>query len=140
MSTIEDCTSCFRKNYYISISDADPKIAALAFEPAPLYSEQSYSTTYYLSSDVEREVFALRKIRQSDAPLKEVLEAICEVTGLPIMIRRSGSCLFNMSRRCVGWWLSGVLCGRLPRVVTLLLVVGIECSHSRVQAVAARVD
>ena len=66
---------------FISITDPDAKIAALAFEPAPKYSQQTYSTTYYLSSDVEREVFALRKIRQSDAPLKEVLEAIAEVTG-----------------------------------------------------------
>lgn len=30
---------------------------------------------------MEREVFALRKVRKTDAPLKEVLEAICEVTG-----------------------------------------------------------
>ena len=34
-----------------------------------------------MSSDIEREVFTLRKQRQTDAPLKEVLEAICEVTG-----------------------------------------------------------
>ena len=65
---------------FISVKDPDPKVAALAFEPPPKYSEQAYSTTYFLSSDVEREVFALRKIRQTDAPLREVLEAIGEVT------------------------------------------------------------
>jgi hypothetical protein len=67
--------------HFISVEDPDPKVAALAFEPAPKYSEQTYSTTYFLSSDVEREVFSLRKVRSTDAPLKEVLEAICEVTG-----------------------------------------------------------
>ena len=66
---------------FISITDTDPATAKLAFEPAPKYSEQSYSTTYFLSSDIEREVFALRKVRQTDAPLQEVLTAICEVTG-----------------------------------------------------------
>ena len=66
---------------FISIKDPDPNVAKLAFEPAPKYSDQTYSTTYFLSSDIEREVFALRKVRQTDAPLMEVLQAICEVTG-----------------------------------------------------------
>lgn len=76
---------------FISISDPDPKIAALAFEPAPKYSEQTYSTTYFLNSDVEREVFALRKIRRSDAPLREVLEAIAEVTGKSELVKSEKS-------------------------------------------------
>ena len=76
-----DYASIDYDNNFISVEDPDPKIAALAFEPAPKYSEQAYSTTYFLSSEIEREVFGLRKTRQTDAPLKEVLEAICEVTG-----------------------------------------------------------
>ena len=66
---------------FISITDTDPAAAKLAFEQPPKYSDQAYSTTYFLSSDIEREVFALRKVRQTDAPLQEVLSAICEVTG-----------------------------------------------------------
>ena len=66
---------------FISVEDPDPKVAALAFEPPPKYEAQSYSTTYFLNSDIDLEVFALRKIRQTDAPLREVMEAIGEVTG-----------------------------------------------------------
>ena len=54
---------------FISITDPDPAVAKLAFEPAPKYSDRTYSTTYFLSSDVDRDVFALRKVRQTDAPL-----------------------------------------------------------------------
>lgn len=66
---------------FISIRDPDPVIAKLAFEPPPRYEDSPYSTTYFLTSDIEREVFRLRKVRATDAPLKEVLEAIAEVQG-----------------------------------------------------------
>ena len=48
---------------FISVEDPDPKVAALAFEPAPKYADSSYATTYFLSTEVEREVFNLRKVR-----------------------------------------------------------------------------
>ena len=66
---------------FISIRDPDPNVAKLAFEAAPRYEDSPYSTTYFLTSDIEREVFRLRKVRATDAPLKEVLEAIAEVQG-----------------------------------------------------------
>lgn len=66
---------------FISIKDPNPNIANLAYEAAPNYSDAIYSTTYFLTSDIEREVFDLRKVRSTDAPLKEVLEAIADVKG-----------------------------------------------------------
>ena len=64
---------------FISIRDPDPAIAKMAFEQPPRYEDQSYSTTYFLTDENERELFNLRKLRQTDAPLREVLDAIFEV-------------------------------------------------------------
>ena len=42
---------------FISINDPDPNIRKLAHEAAPSYNDVTYSTTYYLCSDIEREIF-----------------------------------------------------------------------------------
>ena len=42
---------------FISVNDPDPNIRKLAHEAAPSYNEVTYSTTYYLCSDIEREIF-----------------------------------------------------------------------------------
>ena len=74
-----DFASIDHDGNFISVNDPDPKVRELAFEPPPAYTDQIYSTTYFLSSDIERELFMIRHQRQTDAPLKEVLEAIIEV-------------------------------------------------------------
>ena len=74
-----DFASIDHDGYFITVNDTDPKVRDLSFEPPPAYADQIYSTTYFLSSDIERELFMIRHQRQTDAPLKEVLEAIIEV-------------------------------------------------------------
>ena len=63
---------------FISVKDPDPKVREMAYEPPPAYEEQTYSTAYFLNSQIEREVFAVRKERKTDAPLREVLTAVCQ--------------------------------------------------------------
>ena len=63
---------------FISVKDPDPKVREMAYEPPPAYEEQTYSTAYFLTSQIEREVFAVRKERRTDAPLREVLTAVCQ--------------------------------------------------------------
>mmetsp|Transcript_27927 Transcript_27927/g.37295 ORF Transcript_27927/g.37295 Transcript_27927/m.37295 type:complete len:240 (-) Transcript_27927:87-806(-) len=70
---------------FISIRDPDPAVAKMAFEAPPPYENQTYSTMYFLTSDIERDVFNLRKLRATDAPLKEVLEAIADVQGKELL-------------------------------------------------------
>ena len=76
-----DYASIDDDGHFISINDKDPKIREMAYEPPPKYEEQAYSTAYYLNSKVEREVFAVRKQRKTDAPLKEVLTEVCGAMG-----------------------------------------------------------
>ena len=68
---------------FVSIEDPDPEKRKLAYEAPPEYSEQSYATTYFLISDIERELFNARKAKSTDAQLTEVLEALCEVLAVP---------------------------------------------------------
>ena len=68
---------------FVSINDPDPERRALAYEAAPEYSDQKYATTYYLISDIEREIFTHRKTKSTDANLQEVLEALAEVLAVP---------------------------------------------------------
>lgn len=66
---------------FISVRDPDPKIRKLAYEDPPKYSEAAYATTYYLTSNVEREMFKKKAVYSTDAQLKEVLDAIMSVEG-----------------------------------------------------------
>ena len=66
---------------FISIKNPDPSIAKLAYEEPPKYSEAAYATTYFLTSNVEREMFKKKAVNSTDAPLSDVLEAIIEVQG-----------------------------------------------------------
>ena len=63
---------------FISVKDPDAKVREMAYEPPPAYEEQTYSTAYFLNSQIEREVFGVRKERKTDAPLREVLTAVCQ--------------------------------------------------------------
>jgi len=72
------------KGNFISVKDPNLRIASMAFEPAPEYSEVAYSTTYYLTTGIEREVFKIRKQRKIDAPLKKVLQAVCSAPGVEL--------------------------------------------------------
>lgn len=73
-----------QNGHFISVNDPDPIIQQAAFEPPPKYQDMAYSTTYYLSSELERELFAVRKARGIDVPLKEVMDAICQAEGVTI--------------------------------------------------------
>lgn len=66
---------------FISINDPNPEVARLAYEAAPRYEESAYSTVYFLTTETERELFKYRYDRATDAPLREVLQAIAEVQG-----------------------------------------------------------
>ena len=67
---------------FISIKDPDESIAKLAYEEPPNYSEAAYATTYFLTSNIEREIFKKKAVYSTDAPLTEVLEAIMEIQGV----------------------------------------------------------
>jgi len=54
---------------FISIKDPDPAVAKLAYEEPPKYSEAAYATTYFLTSNVEREMFKKKAVYSTDAPL-----------------------------------------------------------------------
>ena len=73
-----DYASIDDEGKFISINDPDPKIREMAYEPPPKYEEQTYSTAYYLNSNVERDVFLVRKQRKTDVPLREVLTEVCK--------------------------------------------------------------
>lgn len=66
---------------FISIYDPDERVRNLAYEDPPKYSEGVYSTVYYLTSNLEREMFKKKVAYTGDAELSDVLEAIIEVTG-----------------------------------------------------------
>lgn len=76
-----DYSSIDYEGNFISISDPDPEKRKLAYEEPPKYSEAAYATTYFLTSNVERELFKKKAVYSTDAKLKEVLEAIIEVDG-----------------------------------------------------------
>jgi hypothetical protein len=61
---------------FISMKDPDPQVRQLAYEAPPNYNAGAYSTLYFLISEIEREMYAYRKQRKIDVPLKEVMLAI----------------------------------------------------------------
>lgn len=63
---------------FISIADSDPKNRQLAYEPPPDYNSGAYSTLYYLISETERDMYAIRKKRGYDVPLSEVMRVIVD--------------------------------------------------------------
>ena len=66
-----DYTAIDYEGNFISFKDPDPQIRALAYEPPPNYNAGSYSTLYYIISEVERDVYAIRRQRKIDVPLVE---------------------------------------------------------------------
>lgn len=58
---------------FVSLQDSDPKARQLAYEPPPDYNSGAYSTLYYLISETERDMYAIRKTRRYDVPLSEVM-------------------------------------------------------------------
>lgn len=54
---------------FISFKDPDEKIRKLAYEEPPKYSEARYATTYFFTSNVEREMFKKKAVYSTDAPL-----------------------------------------------------------------------
>jgi hypothetical protein len=79
-----DYTSIDFEGNFISVNDPRPEIRKLAYEEPPKYSEGAYSTTYYLTSNVERDMFRKKAQAGSDAPLFDVLEAIIEVESAAV--------------------------------------------------------
>lgn len=76
-----DYSSIDYEGNFISIKDPDANIRKLAYEEPPKYSEAIYATTYYLTTNVEREMFKKKAIYSTDAPLKDVTDAIVGVEG-----------------------------------------------------------
>jgi hypothetical protein len=56
-----DYTSIDYEGAFISFKDPDPQIRQLAYEPPPNYNSGAYSTLYYLISEVERDMYPVRK-------------------------------------------------------------------------------
>jgi len=71
-----DYASIDNDGNFISIKNPDPELRILAYYPPPDYNTGRYSTLYYLISDEERDLYAMRKQRNTDLPLNEVLLAI----------------------------------------------------------------
>ena len=74
-----DYSSIDYEGNFISIKSPDENTRRLAYEEPPKYSEAKYATTYFLTSNVEREMFKKKAVYSTDAPLQDVLEAIMEV-------------------------------------------------------------
>lgn len=64
------------------MNDKDPKISEMAFEPPPEYSDLAYSTVYFLSSELERKMFLIRKKRNIDVKLSQVMQVISKAMGI----------------------------------------------------------
>lgn len=47
---------------YISINNPDPNIQRLAYEDALPYADGEYSTAYFLTTEIERKMFDLRRL------------------------------------------------------------------------------
>lgn len=62
-----DYSSIDYEGNFISISDPDPEKRKLAYEEPPKYSEAAYATTYFLTSNVERELFKKKAVYSTDA-------------------------------------------------------------------------
>lgn len=73
-----DYSSIDNEGTFISIKDPDPVKREMAYYPPPDYNTGAYSTLYYLISDEERDLYAIRKSRKVDLPLNEVMLAITQ--------------------------------------------------------------
>ena len=71
-----DYASIDNDGNFISIKSPDPELRQLAYYPPPDYNTGRNSTLYYLISDEERDLYAMRKQRNTDLPLSEVLLAV----------------------------------------------------------------
>ena len=68
-----DYASVDEDGVFISINDRNPKKRALAYDPPQDYNTGAYSTLYYIVSEEERDLYAIRKKRKYDFPLLEVM-------------------------------------------------------------------
>jgi hypothetical protein len=66
------------KGRFVSINDKDRKAREQAYIPPPEYRSGEYSNAYYLLTEDERDLFALRKHRDIDRPLPELMKQICD--------------------------------------------------------------
>ena len=73
-----DFSSIDHNGNFISIADSDPKNRQLAYEPPPDYNSGASSTLYYLISETERDMYAVRKTRGYDLPLEEAMRVIVD--------------------------------------------------------------
>lgn len=73
-----DFTSIDYEGNFISYKDPDPQIRALAYEAPPNYNSGTYSTLYYIISEVERDMYSMRKQRKIDVPILEVSEKLAK--------------------------------------------------------------
>jgi hypothetical protein len=71
-----DYASIDHDSNFISFKDPDPAIRALAYEPPPNYNAGTYSTLYYIISEVEQEMYSVRRQRKIDVPIMEVLREL----------------------------------------------------------------
>lgn len=67
---------------FISITSSDPQIRELAYEKPPEEAGGAYSTAYYITTKSDRDLVTIRNDRNIDAPLVQILEAICDILGV----------------------------------------------------------
>ena len=65
-----DFSSVDGSGEFISMNHPDPKKAKMAYVDPPRYEEQKYSTCYFSTTTMERDMFEIRNDRDIDGPLR----------------------------------------------------------------------
>lgn len=70
-----DFASVDDEGFFVSIKDTDPRKREMAYEPPQDYNSGAYSTLYYIITEQERELYAIRKKRNRGVSLLDVMQA-----------------------------------------------------------------
>ena len=73
-----DFASVDDDGFFISIKDADAGKREMAYEPPQDYNSGAYSTLYYIISEQERDLYAIRKKRNRGVSLLDLMQAAAQ--------------------------------------------------------------
>jgi len=79
-----DYSSTDEEGNFISIKDSNQDVRANAYIEPPEYRTGEYSTLYYLITEEEKELYAIRKNRSINKPLSEIMQKVCEVNNVKV--------------------------------------------------------